>query len=84
MESGKNMQRETSRPIVNAKNEYYANLAKKLSGPETGAKPYWSLGLLTRRKFQTYPLCLSMVYLLPMWRSKQTFTMIILFHNSVQ
>ena len=82
----KNVQSETSRLIASAKNEYYANLGKMLSDPKTGTKTYWSLfsKLINKKNSPIYRLCLNMVYLLPMWRPKQTFLMIILFLNAVQ
>ena len=38
----KTIRNETSRMIVNAKNEYYQNLGRKLSDPNMGPKKYWS------------------------------------------
>ena len=38
----KTIRNENSRMIVNAKNEYYQHLGRKLSDPNMGPKKYWS------------------------------------------
>ena len=39
----KNLQNETTRMIINAKNEYYLNLGRRLSNKLNGPKTYWSI-----------------------------------------
>ena len=80
------MEIETSRLIVSAKHEYYANLGKKLSDATTGAKTYWSLynKLINKKTFSNIPPLFDHGFLLQMWRTKRTFLMIISFHNVVQ
>ena len=53
----KNIQKETSRMITNAKNECYTSLGRKLSNNVSGVKTYWSIlnRLLSKRKVSVLP-----------------------------
>ena len=53
----KNIQKETSRMVTNAKNEYYTSLGRKLSNNVSGVKTYWSIlnRLLSKKKVSVTP-----------------------------
>ena len=58
----KNLQNETTRTIINAKNECYLHLGRRLSDNLNGPKTYWSIlnRLITKKKSLTYPYFLKM------------------------
>ena len=80
------MQIETSRLIVSAKSEYYANLGKMLSDTKTRAKIYWSLyiKLINNKTFSNIPPLFDRGFFLQNVEAKRAFLMIISFHNAVQ
>ena len=82
----KNIQIETSKLIVSAKNEYYTNLGKKLSDAKTGAKTYWSLynKLINKKIFSNIPPLFDRGFLVTNVEDKANILMIMSFHNAVQ